>query len=151
MKLSIPSLVLLLSVAVSCRAEETARKTMTPDDFITTYENALATQDWAEVDPLVHSNCTVTFSDGGLHKGKAAVEKAFRRNFSLIESEKYAISNVHWIVKTDDFATYAFVYEWAGIMNGQQISGAGRGTSSLVKENGVWLLATEHLGPKAKD
>ena len=134
-----------------CCADEIPIKNMTPVNFITAYENALATQDWAEVDPLVHPNCTVTFSDGTLHRGKAAVERAFRRNFSLIESEKYVISDVHWIVKTNDFATYTFVYEWSGIMNGQQISGAGRGTSSLVREDGIWLLATEHLGPKAGD
>ncbi len=151
MKLLKPSLILLLAFAMTCRAEAQENNNMKPDDFITEYEKALASQDWAEVDPLIHSNCTVTFSSGSVHKGKDAVEKAFRGNFAMIKDEKYKISEVHWIVKTKDFAVYTFVFNWSGIMNGKPAAGAGRGTSSLVKENGIWLLVSEHLGPKSRD
>ncbi len=67
----------------------------------------------------------------------------------MIQDEKYSISSVHWIVKTSDFAVVTFVYDWSGLMNGEPAAGTGRGTSSLVHENGTWLLASEHLGPKA--
>lgn len=139
-------LILLFSFAVFSQAADLETKKMTPEDFITKYEKALAAQKWEEVEPLIHPNCTVTFSDGSLHPGKLAVEKAFRRNFALIEDEKYAISTVHWIVKTDDFAVFTFVYDWSGRMDGRQVAGSGRGTSSLINENGVWKLASEHLG-----
>jgi len=91
----------------------------------------------------------VTFSDGSQHKGREAVEKAFRRNFGLIKGEKYAISDVHWVVKTDEFAVFIFSFDWSGVINGEKYSGSGQGTSTLVKKNKIWLLASEHLGQKA--
>ena len=120
---------------------------MTPADFISRYEQALASQDWAKVAPLIHLNCSVTFSSGQIHRGKAAVEKAFRANFDLIKDEEYAMSDLHWIVKGETFAVCTFVYHWSGVINGKPASGSGRGTSSLVKEEGDWLLVAEHLGP----
>lgn len=149
-------LCIMFSFTLPCSSEEpTAKKpTMTkmnPKDFITKYENALASQDWEMVEPLIHPDCTVTFSDGSVHKKRAEVEKAFRRNFGLIKGEKYSISNVHWIIKTDDFAVFAFSFDWSGVINGKKLSGSGRGTSSLVRKDGMWLLVSEHLGPKARE
>jgi len=53
------------------------RPTMQPEEFIHAYEKALATQDWRQVEPLVHADTCVTFSNGTVHKGKAEVQKAF--------------------------------------------------------------------------
>jgi uncharacterized protein (TIGR02246 family) len=149
--LSIQSSCIAILFALSAPAEAIDTQSMTPETFITRYEEALATQDWEAVDPLMHSNCSVTFSDGTLHRGKEAVEKAFRGNFAMISDETYRISQVHWIVRTDAFAVFTFAYDWSGTMSGQKVAGSGRGTSSLVKENGTWLLTSEHLGPKAGD
>ena len=38
---------------------------MNCDDFIRSYQDALASQSWALVDPLIHNNACVTFSNGG--------------------------------------------------------------------------------------
>ena len=121
---------------------------MKPEDFIQAYEQALRTQDWKQVEPLVHSDVCVTFSNGSVHKGKDEVGKAFIRNFSLIKDEVYSISNVHWVRKDDNTAVYLFDFHWTGIINEKQASGSGRGTSVLVKENEQWKLLIEHLGPK---
>lgn len=123
---------------------------MTPEDFVAAYEKALASQEWENVSPLIHPDCTVTFSSGQVNVGKAAVEKAFRFNFDLIKEEKYAMSEVHWIVKTEEFAVFSFEYDWSGMIHGSPAAGGGRGTSSLVKVDGKWLLAAEHLGPRDK-
>ena len=122
---------------------------MNPEEFIQAYEQALATQDWAIVDLLVHNNACVTFSDGTVHKGKPKVKKAFENNFSLIKDEKYSISNVHWVIKGGETAVYLFDFSWSGIINDRQASGSGRGTSVLIKEENNWQLLVEHLGPKA--
>ncbi len=79
---------------------------MTCSDFVADYEKALASQDWNRVASLMHPNGTVTFSDGTVPTGKTAGERAFRRNFSLIEDEIDEISDIHWIVQTDDFAVF---------------------------------------------
>lgn len=121
---------------------------MTPEDFIRAYEQALATQDWNRVGPLVHSHACVTFSNGAVHKGKSEVKAAFEKNFSLINDEEYSITNVHWVMKSDAAAVYLFDFHWSGIINEKPARGSGRGTSVLVKENDRWLLLVEHLGPK---
>ena len=121
---------------------------MQPEDFIYAYELALASQDWAQVEPLVHAEACVTFSNGSVHKGKAAVQKAFEHNFSLIKDEHYFMSNVHWVLKTAETAIYLFEFSWSGIIDGKSAQGAGRGTSVLINVDDRWQLLIEHLGPK---
>ena len=121
---------------------------MSAEEFIRAYEQALASQDWGKVDPLVHENACVTFSNGTVHKGKAEVKSAFEKNFSLIKDEKYSISNVHWVSKGSETAVYLFEFSWSGLINDQPASGSGRGTSVLIKESDRWQLLVEHLGPK---
>lgn len=122
---------------------------MTPEEFIHAYENALASQDWGQVEPLVHAEACVTFSNGTVHKGKAAVQKAFERNFSLIRDENYSIRDVHWVLKNDSTAVYLFEFHWSGFIDGKPAQGAGRGTSVLIRQGDAWKLLVEHLGPRA--
>lgn len=122
---------------------------LNPEEFIRSYEQALATQDWTNVESLVHNNACVTFSDGTVHKGKSEVRSAFERNFSLIKDERYLITNVHWVAIGSEMAVYLFDFSWSGMINDRQASGSGRGTSVLIKEEDKWQLLVEHLGPKA--
>ena len=121
---------------------------MNPEEFIRAYEQALATQDWTNVDPLVHEKACVTFSNGTVHTGKLAVRTAFEANFSIIQEEEYVISNVHWVRKGAETAVYLFEFNWSGLIDDKPARGSGRGTSVLIKENDKWLLLVEHLGPK---
>ena len=122
---------------------------MTSEEFVQAWEAALATQDWSRVEPLVHPAACVTFSNGTSHRGREAVQAAFTRNFEMIQSEPYRMSNLHWIRKDETFAVYLFEYDWKGIINGKPANGAGRGTQVLIQENGQWQLLAEHLGPRA--
>ena len=121
---------------------------MSPEELIRAYEQALATQNWMNVDPLVHENACVTFSNGTVHKGNPAVRQSFEGNFSIIEDEKYSISNVHWVSKGSEMAVYLFEFNWSGLINDQPASGSGIGTCVLVRESDRWKLLVEHLGPK---
>lgn len=121
---------------------------MTTDEFIHAYEKALAAQDWNQVEPLVHENACVTFSNGSVHKGRPEVKAAFEKNFSSIKDEIYSIDNVHWVMKADMTAVYLFDFHWSGMINGKPARGSGRGTSVLINEMGTWRLLVEHLGPK---
>lgn len=121
---------------------------MTPEEFITAYASALASQDWNVVEPLVHPDACVTFSNGTVHEGRPAVRAAFTRNFSLIKNEQYSISNVRWVRKSDDFAAYLFDFTWKGVIGGEPAGGAGRGTCAIVREQDGWKLLIEHLGPR---
>ena len=123
---------------------------MSPDDFISLYERALASQQWSAVEPLVHPDACVTFSTGAVHKGKAAVREAFERNFSAIEDETYRISNVHWVLRGEDVAVYLFDFDWSGRIDGRAARGAGTGTSVLIRDGHGWKLLAEHLGPSCE-
>jgi ketosteroid isomerase-like protein len=120
-----------------------------PQELLSAYEQALTTQQWENVAPLIHERCVATFSEG-TYVGKAEVEAAFRNTFALIKDETYKISDIHWIQQTENYAVLVYIFSWSGLINGQFASGSGRGTSVLVKEDEQWLILTEHLGPKAK-
>ena len=121
---------------------------MTPDDLLNAYEAALATQNWAQVEPLVHPDVCVTFSNGAQYRGKGEVGAAFARNFSLIQDERYEVRDVEWIVKDPTHAVCVYRFRWSGLIDGKPASGGGRGTSVMKHENGRWFLLAEHLGPE---
>jgi len=120
-----------------------------PEEFIKTYEAALATQNWMHIAPLISSNAAVTFSNGTVHKGVPKIRSAFERNFEIIKNEKYTISNVRWLKKEKTYAVYLFDFSWVGIINHKKVAGNGIGTSVIIKEQGSWKLLSEHLGKKA--
>ncbi|MCW5906658.1 MAG: nuclear transport factor 2 family protein [Chitinophagales bacterium] len=119
---------------------------MFPDLFVKDYKAALATQQWQNVEPLIHANCCVTFSNGAVYKGIEAVKAAYERNFALIKNEDYQMSNIHWALQSETVAVYLFDFSWQGIINGEKASGGGKGTSVIVCEGGKWKLMAEHLG-----
>jgi ketosteroid isomerase-like protein len=123
---------------------------MNPEQFIEGYSAALATQDWQSVSPYIHPDACVTFSNGGFFRGKAEVQKAFERNFRLIEDETYSIVDLHWVYRSAQFAVCTYAFRWHGMIKGEQAGGAGRATSAIIKENGRWYLLAEHLGPAAQ-
>ena len=112
------------------------------------YEEALASQDWAQVSPLLHRDVTVTFSNGTF-RGISEVQTAFERNFSEIQDELYEISNLSWVYRADDSAACTYNFNWKGYINGQESSGSGRGSSVLFKDGATWKIIMEHLGPNA--
>lgn len=123
---------------------------MHPSDFIAQYQAALAAQSWQQVAPLIHTNATVTFSNGAVHKGIADIQQAYERNFALIKNEQYHVSDIHWLTEGPATAVYTFAFEWKGFINGQPAGGKGRGTAVLTLHNGQWQLLAEHLGTAAQ-
>jgi ketosteroid isomerase-like protein len=121
---------------------------MTPQDLMQAYEQALASQEWENVEPLMHEDACVTFSSGTF-RGKDEVRKAFEHNFSVIEDEEYAIDDLHWASVGEESAVCLYTFQWQGVINGQPASGGGRGTSVLMNVASKWQIIAEHLGPHA--
>ncbi len=122
---------------------------MTPEDFLAQYTAALETQNWDNVAPLIHADCIAVFTED-TYKGKAAVESAFRKTFDLIKDETYAIENLHWVLRKEDVVIVNYNFHWSGIIHGKPAAGGGRGTATLVLEDGRWRLLSEHLGPNPR-
>ena len=121
---------------------------MTPQDLMEAYEEALSSQKWKNVGPLMHEDICVTFSSGTF-KGKDQVRQAFEHNFAVIKDEEYSIENLHWAFVGWESAVCLYSFQWQGLINGQPSSGGGRGTSVLVNVAGKWQIMAEHLGPHA--
>ena len=149
-KLFVSMAVLLVCIPTQGDEDSTRGRAMMATEFVKQYEQALATQRWEVVSPLVHKDASVTFSDGSVHKGKESVRAAYERNFQAIANERYQITNLHWLFESNDIAVYLFDFNWSEEVNGQDASGAGRGTSVLIQDEGVWKLLTEHLGPYSR-
>ncbi len=122
---------------------------MSLTEFIKQYEAALGTQDWTLVAPLISDEARVVFSDGSVHAGKDAIKIAYERNFATIKNEAYRMENVYWLLETPDSAAYMFDFYWAGVIQGREASGSGRGTAVLVRQADRWVLVGEQLGPKS--
>ena len=121
---------------------------MSHQDTLKKYERALASQDWNSVEPLMHKDVCVTFSNGTF-KGLNEVRGVFESNFGSIQDEKYEISNIHWAYVSNTEAVCLYDFNWKGIIEGEMCSGGGRGTSVLIVEDDQWKIITEHLGPFA--
>jgi ketosteroid isomerase-like protein len=119
---------------------------MSPEQFITAYKAALASQQWQQVEPLMHNDVCVTFSNGTVHKGILQVRLAYEHNFATIKNEDFQIADVHWVLITKHTAVYLFAFSWQGIINGQSSSGSGHGTAVLIQQDSAWKLIAEHLG-----
>lgn len=119
---------------------------MTVEQFVIDYKTALASQQWHEVEPLMHPHVCVTFSNGEVHKGIAQVKQAYEFNFAAIKNEDYQVTDIHWVLNATDTAVYLFNFSWQGIINNQSASGSGHGTAVLILHNGSWKLIAEHLG-----
>ncbi len=122
---------------------------MAPEDFVKSYEAALGRQDWESVAPLIADTARVVFSDGRVLSGKAAIRAAYEHNFATIKGEEFRVENVEWLVRTDKAAAYGFDFRWSGYIDGQLASGSGRGTAVLARQDEVWVLVGEQLGPKS--
>ena len=103
--------------------------------FLRKYERALATHSWEAIAPLIDDCACFIFLEG-TYFGIAAIERAIRKTFSLIQNETYAISDVRWLHARDDCALCVYAFDWAGVIDGKACSGSGRGTTLLVSPNG---------------
>src|SRR4051812_5915198 len=106
---------------------------MTPAEFMCEYETSGQTGGVEHTLRLIDDRAVYWFSDGSAHVGKAAVERAIRRNFELITDETYRISEIVWLTESPDIAACTYRFDWSGVLHGERASGSGRGTCVLAR------------------
>ncbi|MEM1027150.1 MAG: DUF4440 domain-containing protein [Planctomycetota bacterium] len=118
---------------------------MSPEACLEAYETASREHDLERVLALVDPEAVYWFSNGTCHVGKDAVAAAIRANFEAIEAEDYRLVDPVWIAKSEDTAVCTYRFEWAGVIQGQSMSGAGRGTCVWARRDTGWRITHEHL------
>ena len=119
--------------------------TQTPDDFMIAYARATNSHSVEATLALVDDEAVYLFSDESVHIGKRAIEKVIRRNFDFIKDESYSIDNVTWLADSNEVAACVYDYSWSGTINGEHVSGSGRGTTVLRRSPEGWRVVHEHL------
>jgi ketosteroid isomerase-like protein len=112
--------------------------------FMTGYEQATNSHDIDRVVPMIAEDATYWFSDGS-HRGLAEIKVAIERTFATIQDEVYAITDLEWVTLSAGHAACRYRFSWTGLIDGQPRSGHGRGTNVIVRRDGQWRMAHEHL------
>lgn len=117
---------------------------MTPQDILARYEHALSHREWEAIAPLVAADATFWFTDGTFH-GHEAIREACEQTWASIPDETYWLEDVVWIACDEAAASCIYRFNWTGTIDGERISGNGRGTTVLQKRDAQWLIVHEHL------
>ena len=118
---------------------------VTPNEFMNVYEAATREQGLDAKLSLIDEEAIFFFSNQSVHVGKQAVERAIRHNFEVIKDDTYSISNLTWLVQSNDVAACVYDFAWSGTVHGEPASGSGRGTTILKRVDNQWRVLHEHL------
>lgn len=121
----------------------------TPDELMQAYERAANEHDLDATLNLIDDEAIYLFSNGTAHVGKDAIVSAIGRNFDVIADEVYTITNVTWLVESDEVAACAYDFAWSGTIDGEPAAGSGRGTTVMRRSGEGWKVIHEHLSKGA--
>lgn len=117
------------------------------DQFLKQYEQATNSHDFDNVASLISKDAVYWFSDGS-YEGLASIREAFESAWNTVKDEVYTISNVRWSAISDTAAVCVYDFSWKGIVDGEPMSGGGRGTNALIKTDQGWQIGHEHLSKR---
>ena len=140
--------ILFVIAAVFCGQSRisAAEPIMNHATTLASYVEKLNTHSWDQIAPFVTDDAVFIFTEDTF-VGKAAAKAAFEKTFKLIQNEVFSVHDVTWTAVTESMASCHYEFRWKGLIEGQESSGGGRGTTILRKADGRWLIVHEHLGP----
>lgn len=118
---------------------------MTPEQTLKAYLLAANSHDLTGMLEHISDEAIYLFSNESHHIGKNAVKEAIEQNFKTIQNESYSINNLQWLVSSAEFTVCVYEFHWTGEIQGQKVSGSGRGTSVMRLEKDSWKIVHEHL------
>ncbi|MGA9825677.1 MAG: nuclear transport factor 2 family protein, partial [Methylocystis sp.] len=104
---------------------------MTPTEFMREYLNLARTRDIEALLALIDDDAVFLFSNQSSHFGKDAIQSAICANFEAIQNEDYGISDLTWLVSSDEVAVCVYEFAWVGEIDGAPAAGGGRGTTAV--------------------
>lgn len=119
---------------------------MSAREIFENYKIEINSHDFNRLEPLISKDCKFWFSSG-TYEGIVSTRQAFERTWGIIQNETYTVSDVNWICEGDHSAVCTFTFHWIGDVDGERLSGTGRGTSCFRLEDKTWKIIHEHLSP----
>jgi hypothetical protein len=114
-------------------------------EFLKRFEEASATELFANVAGMIHPNALFRFNDGDYH-GLEAIQRAFESTWIQdVKDERYYLSDIEVVSVDTNSAVATFHYTWSGVGLHGPFQILGRGTSLLVLQDGRLKVMLEHL------
>lgn len=118
---------------------------MTARDVLAAYADRINRQDFDQLASLIAPDATFWFTSG-THIGIAAIRAAFEATWQMMgKDEHYWLDQHDWIAEGDNAAACTYRFNWTATLNGEAMSGSGRGTSVLKRVDDRWWIVHEHL------
>lgn len=118
---------------------------MTARDVLAAYADRINLQDFDQLTDLIAPDATFWFTSG-THTGIAAIRAAFDATWQMMgKDEHYWLDQHNWIAEGDSAAACTYRFNWTATLNGEAMSGSGRGTSVLKRVDDRWWIVHEHL------
>jgi len=94
---------------------------------------------------LIADDAVYFWSNGAAMFGKIAIAEGLRANFLGVDNDTYDVSDLVWVAESVDVAACVFQFHWTGTMDGQSVSGRGRGASVFRRVDAEWQVVHENL------
>lgn len=117
---------------------------MRPEDTLKRYEALINSHDFDQLAPLISDDAIFWFNDGS-HLGLEQIRSAFELTWQNFPLESYWLEKMHWIAKGENTAGCIYHFCWTAMIDEKTVSGGGRGTTILRRDNGIWKIVHEHL------
>jgi ketosteroid isomerase-like protein len=118
---------------------------MTPLETKRELVRRMSAKDLAATMELIADDAVYFWSNGAAMFGKDEIAEGLKTNFAGIEDDTYDVHDVVWLAEDAETAACVFRFEWTGMMNGQAVSGRGRGATVLKRVAGQWRVVHENL------
>lgn len=113
-------------------------------NYFSSYEKESNSHSFDNLTKMIHKDAIYRFSDGDFI-GINAIKKAFINTWKKLNNDTYKIKNLKIIYNSNNSASVYYNFKWTTEIDGVKKSGAGRGTSVIIYENGRLQCVYEHL------
>jgi ketosteroid isomerase-like protein len=118
---------------------------MTPTEYKRELVRRMRAKDLEGTLELIADDAVYFWSNGSAMFGKPAIAVGLKANFDGIQNDTYDVSDITWLVESDEVAVCVFMFQWTGEIDGTRAEGRGRGASVLRRIDGEWRTVHEHL------
>jgi ketosteroid isomerase-like protein len=94
---------------------------------------------------LLTDDVVFFYSNGSVIAGKDAFAATMTANWKMVSDYEYSTLDSKWIAQSETTAAVIYSFAWSGVVQGNKVSGGGRGTRVFSNDSAGWRIAHEHL------